>query len=122
MCLIDCCDPSQVSTTTMPKARKEYTCRECYRAITPGERYTKITGLSEGDWFTYRQCQHCAQPAELLMTHCKGYVMESILEDLDEHIHEVLPWSMAAARYAIGMRRQWRRFDGNGLMAIRGPK
>lgn len=50
---------SQVLSETHPRARIEHQCGECQRTITPGETYHRWACLDEGDFTTYKMCDHC---------------------------------------------------------------
>lgn len=50
----------EVSTETMPTARKQHVCEECGATIEPGEKYQLIKGLWEGTWETHKTCTFCA--------------------------------------------------------------
>lgn len=43
------------------KAKKNHICCECGKKIQPGEKYDYTAGKWEGDFFTYKTCQFCAQ-------------------------------------------------------------
>jgi hypothetical protein len=77
----------------------------------------RAAGKTEGDMWQAKMCAHCHAGAALLQKHCGGWLFGGVQEDLQDHISEVLPWSMRAARLVVGMRRKWRRFDGNGMMS-----
>ena len=118
MCMIDDCEPNEFFDSKKPVAAKEHICCECGRTITKGERYHYAVGKSDGSLWTAKQCAHCNNAAKLLSKHCGGFLYGGVYEDLSEHVHEILPWSMQAARGVIGIQRQWRRFDNKGLMII----
>lgn len=99
-------------------ARQPHRCGECYRVIQPGERYLVATGRQNGEFWTAKQCAHCMRAAELLTEHCRGFLFGGVQEDLEQHVDCGLPWSMAAARHVVGMRRQWRRFTSDALMPL----
>lgn len=117
MCITDYEQPS-FYTCENRKARKEHRCHECYRVISSGEQYQHVRGVWYGEPWTYKTCAHCLVGQRLLRDECGGFLHGGIYEDLTEHIHELLPWSMKAARLVVGMRRKWVRFDGHGLMEV----
>lgn len=119
MCMIDGADGvCEFSSDVFRTARKEYQCYECRRVISIGERHRYISGKWEGSFDTYRICAHCSVGCDLLSRECQGFLLGGIEEDLREHVSEILPWSMQAARLVVGMRRKWRRFVGDGLMPV----
>lgn len=40
-------------------ARKNHTCCECCGVIPPGTTYFIIAGSWDGDFLTFKQCEHC---------------------------------------------------------------
>lgn len=116
MCMVDDDCMPEFYTERRPKARKQHRCGECRREIEPGERYMSANGKMDGEIFYEKMCLQCANAADLLNTYCGGYLFGGVAEDLSAHICYTLPWRMQAARAVVGMRRQWRRFDGSGLM------
>lgn len=117
MCMIDDADGyPEFSNETKRKARKKHRCGECGRFIEPGEFYFNNACLFDGSFSVDKMCSHCRAGASLLQEHCGGFLFGGVHDDLEEHIHELLPWSGKAARFVIGMRRKWKRFDGNGVM------
>lgn len=118
MCMIDDCEPNEFFVGKSPIAAKEHICCECGRTIARGEQYHYAVGKSDGRLWTAKQCAHCSKAAELLSEHCGGFLYGGVYEDLSDHVHEILPWSMQAARGVIGIQRKWRRFDNKGLMTI----
>ncbi|WP_308584758.1 hypothetical protein [Pseudomonas veronii] len=50
---------SDFQTETMPVARKQHKCCECYGPIQPGQQYQLITGCWEGDMATFKTCALC---------------------------------------------------------------
>lgn len=115
MCMTDY-DVPDVYCGSYRKANKEHKCEECRRVINKGEKYFYVSGIWDGSPGSFKTCAHCDQAIKLLSRECNGYMHGSIYEDIYDHISEILPWSGIAARLAIGMRRKWRRFDGQGLM------
>lgn len=115
MCSLDY-DPPTMYVRKTVKARKPHRCCECGRAIEPGEQYQRVVGVWDGTFDKHTTCGQCVSAADLLMKHCHGFMHCGIYEDIAEHVDRSLPWGMKAARFAVGMRRKWRRFDGKGLM------
>lgn len=99
-------------------ARREHKCTECGRVILKSEVYEHARGRYDGNFSTYKTCRHCMRARSLLTKECGGYLFQGVYEDLHEHIHEILPWSMKAARLCVGMNRKWRRFHGDALMPL----
>jgi len=118
MCMIDDAEPSEFYSERRPVAKKNHTCDECGRTILPGEKYYSSSGKHEGYFCYSKMCAHCEIGANLLITHCGGFVWEGVLDDLVEHIHESLPWSRTAAKIVVAARRKWQRFDNSGLMTL----
>ena len=120
MCMIDNADGyPEFLSQYHPVAKKTHRCGECHRCIAPGEKYRYAAGKQDGDFWTAKICAHCELGAKLLDEQCGGFLFAGIQEDLEDHMHEILPWSYRAARIVAGMRRKWQRFDGTGLMEVR---
>lgn len=117
MCMTDYDRPS-LYVSENRKARKEHRCLECFRVIHAGEQYQHVRGVWDGEPGTYKTCAHCLVGQKLLQDECGGFSHGAIDEDLEEHISELLPWSMKAARLVVGIGRKWARFDGDGLMEV----
>lgn len=118
MCMIDDAECFSWFFEEQRKARKPYTCCECQRAISAGERYEYVGGVYDGHFDTYRTCLHCVAASSWLDEECNGHLFGGIAEELSEH------WSADAsyrsvwlARALIGIRRKWRRRDGQ-LMPV----
>ena len=120
MCMID--DVYTESTGFVREyyrtARKPHRCTECAREIAPGERYHYARWLSDGGFGAAKTCAHCAAAADVLVKHCGGYICGNVIDDLQDHFDPTIPWRHAAGRYVVGIRRQWRRFGGEGLMPV----
>lgn len=117
MCMIDNSDgPLEMCSTRQVKGRKEHHCTECGRTLPRGESHELVTGFFDGHWVTYRTCSHCLVAAEWLRAECGGSLFRGVQEDIHEHLDS--GYGFGLARLAVGMRRRWTRFDGNGIMAI----
>ena len=116
MCMIDDSERCDVWNAAQKVARKPHICTECRRQISPRESYTNIRALYDGHWSTYKQCSHCRVATDWLWQECGGYLSEGVQEDINEHAQGYQKLSLW--RLAFGMARQWKRFDGNGLMPV----
>ena len=116
MCMIDHDESASVYSSRYQVARKNHKCEECNRIINVGEKYLYVFGVWGGDARAFKTCSHCEKGMQILTRKCGGYMHGGIYEDLFEHVRDILPWSMTAARLVIGMRRKWQRFDMSGLM------
>jgi hypothetical protein len=106
-------------------AKKQYSCGECERCIEPGERYRYTFIIYDGEARSEYTCFQCVVAQEWLRVHCHGWLFHGVAEDLAQHC-EYGGWSVdgerqlvkvsAPARLVVGIRRRWKRFDGNGLM------
>lgn len=97
------------------KARKQHRCDECRRLIERGERYESFWGLYDSNWYNAKTCAHCLAARRWLAIECSGWLWELVSDDLMEHFEEQP--DLHLGRLIVGMRRGWKRFDGNGLMA-----
>lgn len=43
------------------KARKQHICCECASTIDPGEKYLIISGIWDGEFDSFKQCEFCAE-------------------------------------------------------------
>ena len=119
MCMIDDADgPVDFGRVQRRKARRQHRCNECWRAINIGETYVYSTSHFDGKFYTDRQCAHCAAAAEVLTEYCGGFLFRDVGEDLAEHFRQAVPWRIRAGRYAVGIRRKWRRFRSEELMPV----
>lgn len=121
MCMIDDGERCAVHRSKVKKARKPHACNECGRQIAPGEEYETADYLYDGCWFHNDTCSHCLVACGWLMRNCHGYMHDGVLEDLGEHASEyrfVPGLSIGINRIVVGSRRQWKRFDGRGLMPV----
>lgn len=83
-------------TTATPKARKAHRCPECEATIQPGERYARIAGSSDGDFFAAIQCLPCHAFGERFMASLelssalnwdeKTYQFGGMLDEAAEHL------------------------------------
>ena len=120
MCMIDAGERYEVCSTAYRTARKEHYCGECGRIIRRGEQYRYDTGLYEGHWNSHHTCQHCGVAMRWLGDNCGGWMFESVLSDIEGHVFEYPRLAFGLLRLLCGMRRQWSRFDGAGLMSLPG--
>lgn len=111
MCMIDDAEGWKCSSTSAPVARKQHRCGECGRIIEPGETYHRLKGLdyeSEG-WTDAKTCAHCNAVASWLQVQCGGWLINGVLEDLEEHWREEdLLRGQYLGRAILNMRRRWR--------------
>jgi len=117
MCDFDYLTPS-LYAETLRVAVKAHRCHECYRQISIGERYQHVKGRWDGVFSTHKTCAHCVVAQQLLRTECGGAEFSTLQEEMLEHAVQAVPWAGHAARLAVGMRRQWQRFDQRGLMQV----
>ena len=130
MCMVEDADCSTIfSSEAWHRARKAHRCCEFGREIAPGERYRYCALKSyDGDRVeSYHTCVGCTAAEEWLRVECRGWLFGVVDEDLAQHL-TYGPWSAdeerqafrvtRPARLLVGMRRQWRRFDGAGLMEM----
>lgn len=117
MCMVDYDDERPtVYRESHRKAKKAHSCSECNRKIQSGEKYHYVFSVFEGSTFVAKTCEHCYIAQNLLARECGGFAHCEVMQDLREHISEMLPWSMTAARLAVGMRRKWKKFFSDELM------
>lgn len=118
MCLIDEAEGGwEELRNEIRRSRKPYRCGECSRAIAVGELYHYNAAITDGAMFTHRMCAQCRVAAEWLVETCRGYLCSGVEADLLHHWEDEPDYrKLSLGRLIVGMRRQWRRFDGCGLM------
>lgn len=117
MCMVDFDGHWEFLNVKTQKARKEHICNECWRTIKPGEEYEYSFGRFDGEAQEHKTCTHCQVPTAWLAQECGGSLYEMVLEDIEDHLKGG-SFRYDLARLAVGMRRKWKRFTGNGLMPI----
>ena len=117
MCNFDDGDFPEVWRTSTPRARKSHQCDECRRAIQPGETYTRDFSVYDGRADTFITCGHCYVARAWLIENC-GAWSSGFSDLMIEHAREYPDIKFGLLRIVFGMRRQWKRFDGGGLMKV----
>ena len=120
MCMVEAADGGYWarSREAKPKARKAHRCNECGRDIQPGEQYRYFAGIhTENGSMVHKCCSHCEVASKWLLEQCNGYIYSAVAADIAEHINEVED-GYSLARLWVGMKRKWKRFDGEGLMGL----
>lgn len=84
---VTCCplsgdgDGPSCSTSTRPKARKEYRCCECQETIAVGSVYERIKGIWDGIASTFKTCLSCAEIRDHFA--CDGATLGYLWRDLE---------------------------------------
>jgi len=123
MCRIDDLDErSAVHNEKQTRARKAHACSECARQIAPGETYLRLRSLFDGSWSSFAICAHCTVAQAWLVRECGGYIYTQVHEEIVEHFQEYDRPAQRTLRFwlgrvATGMKRGWRRRDGQ-LMSV----
>lgn len=113
MCMADNCDDFvQLLDETDHVARKDHKCRECFRAINPGEKYHVDKYIFEGDFTVHKTCAHCMVARSWLSDECGGWMYGAVEEDVREHCTEGHEYPFGVYRLAVGMARKWTRRTG----------
>lgn len=115
MCRIDG-DAPDVYRTANYVARIQHRCSECSRVIYPGERYSSAFMIYEGTPETFRTCTHCQVGQAWLAENCNMIAHGMLMDEMTEHAGYAPENAFGFLRIKAGMRRQWKRFDGAGLM------
>ena len=119
MCRADGADSwPEFSTYEMRKAIKKHKCEECGRDINPGESYAYEALKFEGEFYQHKTCQHCLVPIDWLKINCGGYIFGEVCDEIKEHAEEYSKLALPLMRLVVGMKRRWRKFNGEGLMTI----
>ena len=85
-------EPPTVYSRTSPVARVQHKCNECRGHIKPGEKYTKVWGIWDGDQSTYKRCPDCQALLDYVEAHlpCFCWYNDFLLENAIEEIREAL--------------------------------
>lgn len=112
-------DMREICLKQVEKARKDYTCGECHRTITAGERYEYVWGVWVKESVVYRACLHCVSARDVMLRYMddEEFAYRGVLRDMEETFR--CNGGMELGRLVIGMRRQWRDRNGN-LMQVPG--
>ena len=81
-------DNSYFCSESYPQARREHTCGECRRTISPGEKYERANLGHEGSVITFKTCEDCLSVRESFF--CHGWIYQNIWSDLRKHIRNRL--------------------------------
>lgn len=68
------------------KARKEYKCGECHRAIEKGENYESNAMKQDGTFYSHKTCSDCLNLRDHFFK--RDWFFEMIREDIKDHIQE----------------------------------
>lgn len=119
MCMIDDGEGlSHFSNDQLRTARREHKCKECWRTIAKGEKYFATSGVGDDGFFSSKTCRHCRVAQEWLMKECRGFYYGAVEEDIQEHISEKSHKTpLSLAKIAVGIKRKWKRFYSDALMA-----
>lgn len=113
MCAVDYGEPCDFMRKLERTARKDHKCSECGRVIAKGESYEYVTGKGDGYIFDAKTCTHCMWARQWLVVQCDGFLYHGVFEDLEEHwTEEPILRSLDLGRRIVGMKRRWRRRDG----------
>lgn len=91
--MLDCyCDydPPEVSSETLPKARKEHQCTECGTVIAVGETYERAFGVWDGIADTYKTCLRCRDLRRWVLGNvpCFCWAYTNMLDDARQCVRE----------------------------------
>ena len=115
-------DSPSIYRASTRRSRKERKCEECRRTIAVGERYHYAFMVYETYPSGFYTCEHCSVAMDWLIENCGGFAHGGVWEDLEEHISEYRTQAPLVtyelAKLKVAWRRQWRRFDGLGLMRV----
>lgn len=80
----------ELHTTLIRKARKQYKCDECRGLICPGDKYETARALWEGEFSSYRTCQHCVDLRTWVSNNipCFCWAYTNLQEDCHEAISD----------------------------------
>jgi hypothetical protein len=93
---------------TWHHTRLQRKCCECGLQIERGERYQRLSGLFEGEWFNYSTCQPCAKVRDEFFptTFTISMLMEDLKDKRDELSYDdVRNWALLTNAIA-GLRQR----------------
>jgi hypothetical protein len=75
---------TELYNESYPKAAKPHTCNECKTKIRPGQKYLKVVGKLDGDFFTRKVCLGCLSLADTFF--CEGFIFNRLWSDMEMHV------------------------------------
>ncbi len=111
------CDPVDVWSESVHTAAKAYSCDECTGPIHKGERYQRISSLSEGYWTVHRSCHLCLDgPVAYFERNCgaasgrvigaSGWMLAHFETVFREYAFTTPGAKMRVGRMIVGLRRR----------------
>ncbi len=108
---------SDFNSATHVTARKKHQCCECRGIIAPTDVYERVAGTWDGNFSTFKTCQHCEASREWLLKETDwpgdvdGEGSSYFLEQLRDHLIEQAregdrKFAFKAYRLAILMKRR----------------
>lgn len=97
-----------------PRAKKEYKCCECGRTISIGEKYGKARGVWNGEFQTFKTCEHCLIARDWIQDECGSFIYGMLAEDLREHKQNSYAdeADLKLRRYVALISRNWKLPNG----------
>ena len=101
---------------TEPVARKSHQCGECGRMIAPGEKYERVSAISDRQLWHNKTCARCLALRRYVVAHVPcccwshGNMIEEVMQSVDEYAHEAPGLWFGAGRLRAAIRRA-PRFD-----------
>lgn len=96
---------------TVPTARIKHRCEECGAMIRPGEKYESVSGMWDGDFGTFKTCQHCIGLREYVKAHvpclcwAHGNIVDDCIEAARNYAHDAPGLLFGAYRFVVRSRR-----------------
>ena len=84
---------SDFVTSHYPKAKVPHKCVECRRGITPGERYCRVAGTTDGRIWSEVLCLRCDMLNEAAWEHARR---TGTNEDDGPRFGDIVPWLLDA--------------------------
>ncbi len=94
-------DPPAVRRVERRRARRDYRCCECARAIVRGQRHEYAWGVWDGEPDAYRTCLPCAAARDYIADGY-GYIYGQLRESIGEWLRD-RGWRPAWARRREGL-------------------
>jgi hypothetical protein len=77
--------PTFFNQTSIKASRSAHRCTECGRGIEVGSPYVRTEGLWDGEFQTFKTCEHCSALTRWFTVVCNGTLFGGLYEDLHHH-------------------------------------
>ena len=96
------CDLPTLYSERDVRARKQHRCCECRISIKAGETYSRVEGLWDGQFSTYKTCTPCAEFRNWLAQMMPRYECGPTFGDLYQYATD--EWRESRGKLSVGRR------------------